>query len=56
MAHQGKTSFKKIQIMAQADLSEGDDPHKSYEELSQFLEDKFKYEIICNQSTNTTKQ
>ena len=44
VANYGKTHFKKVQIMAQADLTEQDDPKKSYEELSQFLESRFEYE------------
>jgi hypothetical protein len=44
VANQGRTHFKKIQIMAQSEISEGDNPDKAYEELSQYIESKFEFE------------
>jgi hemerythrin len=44
MSSFGKTRFKKIQIMAQAEVSDKDDVDKAYEDLSDYIENKFQYE------------
>lgn len=44
LTNYGKSAFKKVQISAEAKLAEGDDHNKTYEELSQFIDDRFEYE------------
>lgn len=45
LTNYGKSAFKKVQISAEAKLAEwGEDPNKTYEELSQFIDDRFEYE------------
>ena len=40
----GKTRFKKLTIGSSADLNENDDPDKSYQKFSDFIERQFEYE------------
>ena len=40
----GKTRFKKAQIMAVGDIEENEDTEKAYRELSEFIERQFEYE------------
>ena len=44
VTQQGKTKFKKVQIMSHADLEKDEDENKAYQKLSQYVENCFKYE------------
>lgn len=41
---QGKTRFKKLQLQAEAELNDTDDPIISYKQLSDYIDDMLKGE------------
>lgn len=44
----GKSKFKKIQLTAECDVEEGDSPVDAYVELSHYIDDCLKLELIVS--------